>query len=402
MNYVGARAYLSGGPLILHGLWNYTGSVGVASGNTKVLNSIRVTGDPEGALATQPYVFVFFENKAFSSQGFQWAPDVHTWYLMPGVYRYEVMLADYNVASGHIVVGSSPVTLSVALHYNDLMGVYTPLWAFGNGQLAGISTTGDGTRSHQYIPFNNPTTGYGGTRAGKLNPLFFSFNDYFYPSFPGVLISGYDRVCRPELAADVLGRQRLRNGVLSRTRVLRNVAPHPGPRYGRAGLARVGGDLVLLLGARVAEPDAPGRGVRVELDARPDRVEPVRGDHLVRQSARCAGVVRRNRQCGVGQHVHERARSESEHSRPVRWTRARRGRGPDLQQQLQRRQPGRVPSVQLAERGGLFTAIVGPVREQRDRQRLVLQRSGQRRRQHLERYSPARTGRSPTWSTASS
>jgi thermopsin len=190
VNYVGARAYLSGGPLILHGLWNYTGSVGVASGNTKVLNSIRVTGDPEGALATQPYVFVFFENKAFSSQGFQWAPDVHTWYLMPGVYRYEVMLADYNVASGHIVVGSSPVTLSVALHYNDLMGVYTPLWAFGNGQLAGISTTGDGTRSHQYIPFNNPTTGYGGTRAGKLNPLFFSFNDYFYPSFPGVLISG--------------------------------------------------------------------------------------------------------------------------------------------------------------------------------------------------------------------
>jgi len=189
VNYVGARAYLSGGPLILHGLWNYTGSIGVASGNTRVQNAIRVTGDPEGALATQPYVFVFFENKAFTSQGYQWAPDVRAWYLMPGVYRYEVMLSDYNVASGRIVVDSSPVTLSVTLHYNPLMGVYTPLWAFGNGQLAGISLTGDGTLSHQYVPFNNPTTGYAGTRPGKLDSLFFSYNDYFYPSFPGVLIS---------------------------------------------------------------------------------------------------------------------------------------------------------------------------------------------------------------------
>jgi Thermopsin len=190
VNYVGARAYITGGPVILHGLWNYTGSVGVAPGNTRVQNAIAVTGDPEGALATQPYVFVFFENQAFSSQGYQWAPDVPVWHLMPGVYRYEVMLSDYNVATGHLVVGAAPVTLSVTLHYNALMGVYTPLWAFGNGQLAGISSAGDGTVAHQYVPFNNPTTGYAGTQPGALSPLFFSYNDYFYPSFPGLLISG--------------------------------------------------------------------------------------------------------------------------------------------------------------------------------------------------------------------
>jgi Thermopsin len=190
VNYVGARAYLSGGPLILHGLWNYTGSVGVASGNTIVQNAIGVTGDPEGALATQPYVFVFFENEAFASQGYQWAPDGLTWYLMPGTYRYEVMLADYNVASGRLVVGSTPVTLSTSLSFDPDMGVYTPLWAFGNGQLAGISATGNGTRANQYVPFNNPTTGFGGTRAGELDSVFFSFNDYLYPSFPGVLIIG--------------------------------------------------------------------------------------------------------------------------------------------------------------------------------------------------------------------
>jgi hypothetical protein len=190
VNYEGARAYFSGGPLILHGLWNYTGSVGVASGNTVVHNAVRVTGDPEGPVATQPYVFVFFENKAFSSQGFQWAPDVSAWDLMPGTYAYRVMLSNYDVATGTIVVGRSALTLSVTLHYDPRMGVYTPLWAFGNGQLAGISWSGNGTVSNQYVPFTNPPTGYGGTRPGKLDALFFSYNDYSYPSFPGVLFSG--------------------------------------------------------------------------------------------------------------------------------------------------------------------------------------------------------------------
>ena len=46
VNYVGATAYLSAGPLIEHGLWNYTGETGVAPGNTKVVNHITVSGSP--------------------------------------------------------------------------------------------------------------------------------------------------------------------------------------------------------------------------------------------------------------------------------------------------------------------------------------------------------------------
>lgn len=190
VNYVGSTAYLSGGPVILHGLWNYTGQTGVHPGATKVTNAITVAGDPEGALTTQPYVFVFFENRAFRSEGFQWAPDVPAWFLMPGKYRYQVMLADYAERTGTITVGSAPTSLSVTLQYNESVGVYTPLWAFGNGQLAGISSAGDGSLSSQYVPFNNPTTGASGIPANNLSAIFFSYNDYSYPSFPGVLFVG--------------------------------------------------------------------------------------------------------------------------------------------------------------------------------------------------------------------
>jgi hypothetical protein len=190
VDYSGTTAYLSGGPLINHGLWNFTGTAGVLPGVTRVVNAVRVAGDPEGPLRTQPYVFVFFESKGFATQGFQWAPDVPAWYLMPGTYHYEIQLADYLPVNGTIVVGSTPTTLAATLHYDPRIGVYTPLWAFGNGELAGISSSGSGSIAHQYVPFHNPTAGSYGFRAGNLSSNFFSANDYSYPSFPGVLLYG--------------------------------------------------------------------------------------------------------------------------------------------------------------------------------------------------------------------
>lgn len=192
VGYVGTTAYLSAGPLIYHGLWNMSAMPDAHPGVTKVVNSIHVVGDPEGPLSTQPYVFVFFENRADKGQGFQWAPDGSSWYLQPGTYRYAVLLADYDEARGTLVVGTSPTTLAVTLRYNATMGVYTPLWAFGNGELAGISSTGDGTIHQPYVPFNNPTTAPSGFIPGDLSAYFFSLNDYAYPSFAGVLFSGTD------------------------------------------------------------------------------------------------------------------------------------------------------------------------------------------------------------------
>ncbi len=192
VNFIGTTAYLSGGPLILHGLWNYTGEPGIASGNTRVVNDISVVRSPV-PVTQQPYVFVFFKDTAFSSQSYQWASDQPAWYLMPGTYRYQIMLSDYRERSGELSVGQKTLSLSAVLPYSPASGVYTPLWAFDNAQLAGISSTGTGTISKQYILFNNPTSNCsqcGGAPNGSLSPLFYSLNDYAYKTFPGVFMNG--------------------------------------------------------------------------------------------------------------------------------------------------------------------------------------------------------------------
>lgn len=194
VNNIGTTAYLSAGPLILHGLWNYTGAIGVAPGNTKVSNDITVSGSPL-KITQQPYFFVFFENTADRSQGYQWAPDAPAWYLMPGSYRYEVMLSDYREHFGSFTVGRTPVSLSATLPYSARSGVYTPLWAFDNAQVAGISQSGAGTISNQYVLFNNPTsscTSCGSAPNGSLSPAFYSYDDYTYKSFSGIFLSGTD------------------------------------------------------------------------------------------------------------------------------------------------------------------------------------------------------------------
>ena len=176
VNFIGTTAYLSAGTEIEHGLWNYSTAVGSVAagvaGNTKVLNAITVSGSPLAPLSAQPYVFVFMENTAILSQGYQWAPDVPVWYLMPGTYNYEIMLADYTQQNGTLVVGSSTTTLTAVLPYAPANGVYTPLWAFNNAQLAGISTSGTGTISSQYMLFNNPTTTAYGQTPANLSSIF--------------------------------------------------------------------------------------------------------------------------------------------------------------------------------------------------------------------------------------
>ncbi len=193
VNYVGETALINSGPFIERGLWNYTGQTGANSGEVAVTNAITVSGDPEGALATQPYVFVFMENTNYTSQGYQWAPDQPVWYLQPGVYNYEVMLADYQEQTGTFSVGTSPTTLTAVLPYATTSGVYTPLWAFNNGQLAGISSSGAGTISSQYVLFNNPTSSCtlcGSATNANISSVFYLPNDYHFTTYAGIIIDG--------------------------------------------------------------------------------------------------------------------------------------------------------------------------------------------------------------------
>ena len=103
------------------------------------------------------------------------------------------MLADYAEQSGTLVVGSSPTRLAVTLPYHPSSGVYAPLWAFGNAQLAAISTSGTGSITSQYRLFNNPTAGCtacGSAQDGDLSSVFSSLNGFGFPTFAGILLDG--------------------------------------------------------------------------------------------------------------------------------------------------------------------------------------------------------------------
>jgi thermopsin len=189
--YSGTTAYATGGPGIGQGLWGFQAVPGTAPGATPVANEISTTGGPV-ASATAPYVFVFLNNTA-TGDGYVWAPDVPVWHLMPGNYSYLLMLSDYASETGSLTVGTARTALNATLHYSAASGVYTPLWALNNGQLAGLSTSGSGTLASPYQLFNNPTddcTDCAGAPNGNLTGWFFDFNDYLYPTFPGVLLQG--------------------------------------------------------------------------------------------------------------------------------------------------------------------------------------------------------------------
>ena len=190
--YAGTSETATAGPFTLRGLWGYSGAAGSTPGSTPVVNQITVSGAPDSP-TVMPYVFAFFRTSATPDTSFEWAPDVPLWHLAPGTYDYELMLADYQEKTGTIVVGVTPTVLSVALPYDRTVGVYTPLWAFNNSALAGISTSGDGTLSDQYALFNNTDAGCstcGGATGGNLSAIFQAYNDWVFPVFVGVLLDG--------------------------------------------------------------------------------------------------------------------------------------------------------------------------------------------------------------------
>jgi thermopsin len=164
-------AEMNTGPSLLYPLWGVAGSVSPGA----IHQGLRVT--PANA-------FVFTSpGGAFNDNTAAWAPvppsGVASYLLPPGTYTYRVLLSDHAPAT-RTISGSKALT-TVSLPLDKALGVYTPLWAFGNGQLAGISQSGAGTVSNPYVLYNN--------QVGLIDPLFGEFNDYLFPVFPGILLA---------------------------------------------------------------------------------------------------------------------------------------------------------------------------------------------------------------------
>lgn len=166
-------ADISTGPSLLYPLWGVVGSVAPGA----VHQSLQIS--PANA-----FVFVSPGAKPFNPDTSAWAPvppsGLASYWLPPGKYTYDVLLSERTPAT-FTIAGSNGLR-SVDLALDTALGVYTPLWAFGNAQLAGISQSGKGTVADPYVLYNN--------QVGLISPLFGEFNDFLFPVFPGILLVG--------------------------------------------------------------------------------------------------------------------------------------------------------------------------------------------------------------------
>jgi thermopsin len=164
-------AVLNGGPSVLYPLWG-------AAGGHQGAEKITINLSP-----TNAFVFAS-QGHTFDANTAGWGPTAvsgpTTYWLAPGAYTFKFLLSDYTPVTVHIPGHST--TITVSLVWNPSEGVYTPLWAESNSQLAAISQPGGmGTYTHPYFLVNNGAT---------INQLFSAFNDYEFPVFPGVYLIG--------------------------------------------------------------------------------------------------------------------------------------------------------------------------------------------------------------------
>ncbi|MGB6500042.1 MAG: thermopsin family protease [Thermoplasmata archaeon] len=167
---------------------------GTATTGPGLLTGLWGTGAPEGSdavdLAVSPgnaFNFLTYSGTV----GFTtpivaeaaYAPSMltQTFYLMPGTYQLLTELADYALVNQSISV-AGPMTVPVSLSSDMAAGVYTPLWAFSNAEVASLAQSGAGTPSSPYILDNN--------QLAPLSSSFGLYNDYVFPVYPGVFLYG--------------------------------------------------------------------------------------------------------------------------------------------------------------------------------------------------------------------
>jgi thermopsin len=100
-------------------------------------------------------------------------------YLMePGNYTFEAMMS-YHLTVTYNFTGNYTQTIVLPVHTTQ--GVYTPLIALDNQEVANISIGGAGTTSNPYVLMNY--------QPAALPVLFSEMNNYFFPVFPGILLT---------------------------------------------------------------------------------------------------------------------------------------------------------------------------------------------------------------------
>ncbi|MEM0010867.1 MAG: thermopsin family protease, partial [Candidatus Bathyarchaeia archaeon] len=159
----GTTAILNEGPSLLYGMWNVS-SVGPQQfkGNVAPSNA-----------------FMFVSGgMTFNSSTDAWSP-----LSLSGNYDFHV---PYSSVAGQILLSYyRPVSFVISsgenfnLQRQPYAGIYTPLYAFDNSQVAYIARSGDGSAGSPFVLGPAPA-------VTNINPLFIELNDYLFPVFAGV------------------------------------------------------------------------------------------------------------------------------------------------------------------------------------------------------------------------
>ena len=180
--FTGQTAHLSTGPSLVSGLWGISHNQGfyTLSGTISPSNS-----------------FVFINTgSSVDNATAQWAPfgidGSFDFRLMPGNYSMEVQLSYHDPFFKNGITLNSNQTLSVpSLVFDISQGLYTPLYAMNNGQLAALSVAGTGSQTSPYvIPGEQYYVSKGESVPTQLASVFTQVNDYMYPVFSGILVNG--------------------------------------------------------------------------------------------------------------------------------------------------------------------------------------------------------------------
>jgi thermopsin len=171
-------ANLNLGPSFLYGLWNVLNNPG-----SRILGQ---TQSPANA-------FLFVNPGAtFKPLDAQWVPTallaslgaMSVYFPNKGTYFFEWLLSDYRSTGKAFTVLAAPNNLTTAVSTTLVSatgtGVYTPLIAWGNGELGAIASSGNGTNASPYTLEN--------AAPSQLGAEFTQWNDFEFPVFPGVLL----------------------------------------------------------------------------------------------------------------------------------------------------------------------------------------------------------------------
>lgn len=160
------EANLSAGPTMVYGMWGIQ-NTGMKKYSGKVSPS-------------ESFMFVS-QGTSFSNLSASWvplAPDGSYNFTLPDSYQYHFgIFSNWYDPSYGLLSSSVP-----ALKKNKTMGIYTPVYAFSNQQLKDLSTVSTGISTSPYT--------ITGIQNSSILSIFGGLNDYGFPLFSGILVSG--------------------------------------------------------------------------------------------------------------------------------------------------------------------------------------------------------------------